>query len=170
MWAFHGNFWAKGDTFHGTSYLKAHPLKNRCPERGNPTYTRNVDRIQTRALGDPSDPKANIVPLDHGGLLFFSTFFLPLKRKELTKTWRELPSGQHHLKPSPPALTHRLEPGESEAVGRRFHSPTGKVESASSMLPKHFPGYYRLHTGLEHCRFLPLTPAEGRGETQAKKN
>ncbi|MPC83612.1 hypothetical protein E2C01_078325 [Portunus trituberculatus] len=23
MWAFHGNFWAKGDTFYGTSYLRA---------------------------------------------------------------------------------------------------------------------------------------------------
>ncbi|MPC80082.1 hypothetical protein E2C01_074649 [Portunus trituberculatus] len=32
MWAFYGNFWAKGDTFWGTSYLKAHPLGNRSPE------------------------------------------------------------------------------------------------------------------------------------------
>ncbi|MPC63264.1 hypothetical protein E2C01_057359 [Portunus trituberculatus] len=31
MWAFHGNLWAKGDTFCGTSYLKAHPLGNPCP-------------------------------------------------------------------------------------------------------------------------------------------
>ncbi|MPC84808.1 hypothetical protein E2C01_079558 [Portunus trituberculatus] len=29
MWVFHGNLWAKGDTFWGTSYLKAHPLG--CP-------------------------------------------------------------------------------------------------------------------------------------------
>ncbi|MPC13547.1 hypothetical protein E2C01_006285 [Portunus trituberculatus] len=27
-----GNLWAKGDTFSGTSYLKAHPLGNRCSE------------------------------------------------------------------------------------------------------------------------------------------
>ncbi|MPD04279.1 Flap endonuclease GEN 1 [Portunus trituberculatus] len=32
LWAFHGNLWAEGDTFCGTSYLKAHPLGNRCPE------------------------------------------------------------------------------------------------------------------------------------------
>ncbi|MPC24890.1 hypothetical protein E2C01_017985 [Portunus trituberculatus] len=32
MWAFHVNLWAKGDTFYCTSYLKAHPLGNRCPE------------------------------------------------------------------------------------------------------------------------------------------
>ncbi|MPC71633.1 hypothetical protein E2C01_065917 [Portunus trituberculatus] len=30
--AFHGNLWTKGDTFWGTSYLKAHRLGNRCPE------------------------------------------------------------------------------------------------------------------------------------------
>ncbi|MPC21082.1 hypothetical protein E2C01_014055 [Portunus trituberculatus] len=67
MWAFHGNFWAKGDTFWGTSCLKAHPLGNRCPERGSPTYTQTVDRIRTRTLGDSSDPKARMVPLYHGG-------------------------------------------------------------------------------------------------------
>ncbi|MPC47384.1 hypothetical protein E2C01_041128 [Portunus trituberculatus] len=27
-----GNLLAKGDTFWGTSYFKAHPLGNRCPE------------------------------------------------------------------------------------------------------------------------------------------
>ncbi|MPC65538.1 hypothetical protein E2C01_059675 [Portunus trituberculatus] len=63
MWAFHGNFWAKRDNFWGPSYLKAHPLGNRCPECGIPTYTRTVDRIRTRTLGDPSDPKAGMVPL-----------------------------------------------------------------------------------------------------------
>ncbi|MPC19137.1 hypothetical protein E2C01_012045 [Portunus trituberculatus] len=49
----------------GTSYLKAHPLGNHCSERGSPTYTQTVDRIRTRALGDPSDPdpKARMVPL-----------------------------------------------------------------------------------------------------------
>ncbi|MPC81809.1 hypothetical protein E2C01_076444 [Portunus trituberculatus] len=26
-----------------------------------------MDRIRTRALGDPSDPKARMVPLYHGG-------------------------------------------------------------------------------------------------------
>ncbi|MPC77626.1 hypothetical protein E2C01_072084 [Portunus trituberculatus] len=58
MWVFHGNFWAKGDTCWGTSYLKAHPLGNRCPELGSPTYTQTVDRIRTRMLEDPSGPKA----------------------------------------------------------------------------------------------------------------
>ncbi|MPC78954.1 hypothetical protein E2C01_073463 [Portunus trituberculatus] len=47
----------------------AHPLGNRCPKRGNPTYTRTVDRIRTRALGDPSDPKSRMMPLYHGGHL-----------------------------------------------------------------------------------------------------
>ncbi|MPC34400.1 hypothetical protein E2C01_027787 [Portunus trituberculatus] len=42
--AFHGNLWAKGDTFWGASYLKVHPLGNRSPELGSPTYTRTVDR------------------------------------------------------------------------------------------------------------------------------
>ncbi|MPC77370.1 hypothetical protein E2C01_071822 [Portunus trituberculatus] len=28
-----------------------------------------MDRIRTRALGDPSDPKAGMVQLYHGGLL-----------------------------------------------------------------------------------------------------
>ncbi|MPC45336.1 hypothetical protein E2C01_039033 [Portunus trituberculatus] len=66
MWAFHRNFWAKGDTFlGGTSYLKAHPLRNHCPKCGSPTYTRTVDRIRTRMLGDPSDTKAHMVPLHH---------------------------------------------------------------------------------------------------------
>ncbi|MPC28851.1 hypothetical protein E2C01_022063 [Portunus trituberculatus] len=32
MRGFHGILWAKGDTFWGTSYLKAHPLGNRCPD------------------------------------------------------------------------------------------------------------------------------------------
>ncbi|MPC58119.1 hypothetical protein E2C01_052114 [Portunus trituberculatus] len=36
MWAFYGNLWAKGDTFCGTSYLKAHPLRNRCPRVRKP--------------------------------------------------------------------------------------------------------------------------------------
>ncbi|MPC74769.1 hypothetical protein E2C01_069144 [Portunus trituberculatus] len=27
-----------------------------------------MDRIRTRALGDPSDPKARMVPLYHGGM------------------------------------------------------------------------------------------------------
>ncbi|MPD04428.1 hypothetical protein E2C01_100114 [Portunus trituberculatus] len=53
--------------FCGTSYLKAHPLGNPCPECGSPTYTRTVDRIRTSALGDPSDPTARMVPLYHGG-------------------------------------------------------------------------------------------------------
>ncbi|MPD01748.1 hypothetical protein E2C01_097288 [Portunus trituberculatus] len=69
MRAFHGNLWAKGDTFGGTSYLKAHPLGNRCPKSGGPTNTRTVDRIRTLVLGDPLDPKARMVPLYHGGLL-----------------------------------------------------------------------------------------------------
>ncbi|MPC52193.1 hypothetical protein E2C01_046056 [Portunus trituberculatus] len=60
MWAFHGNLWAKGDTFWGTSDLKAHPLGNSCPELGSPTYTRTVDRIRTRAFRDPSDTKARM--------------------------------------------------------------------------------------------------------------
>ncbi|MPC23820.1 hypothetical protein E2C01_016885 [Portunus trituberculatus] len=47
----------------------AHPLGNRCPEYGSPTYTRTVDRIRTRVLGDPSDPKTRMVPLYHGGPL-----------------------------------------------------------------------------------------------------
>ncbi|MPC97886.1 hypothetical protein E2C01_093224 [Portunus trituberculatus] len=67
MWAFHGNLWAEGDTFCGTSYLKAHPLGNHCLESGSPTYTRTVDRIRTHALGDPSDRKTRMVPLYHGG-------------------------------------------------------------------------------------------------------
>ncbi|MPD04981.1 hypothetical protein E2C01_100697 [Portunus trituberculatus] len=67
MLAFHGNLLAKGDTFWGTSYLKAHPLGNRCLERGNPIYTRTVDSIRTSALGDPSDHKARMVPLYQGG-------------------------------------------------------------------------------------------------------
>ncbi|MPC54314.1 hypothetical protein E2C01_048224 [Portunus trituberculatus] len=62
MWGFHGNLWAKGDTFWGTSYLKAHPLGNRCPKWGSPTYTQTVDRIRARALEDPSDPKGCMVP------------------------------------------------------------------------------------------------------------
>ncbi|MPC87837.1 hypothetical protein E2C01_082716 [Portunus trituberculatus] len=66
IWASHGNLWA---TFWGISYLKAHPLGNRCPEGGSPTYTRTVDRIQSRALGDSADPKARMVPLYHGGLV-----------------------------------------------------------------------------------------------------
>ncbi|MPD01157.1 hypothetical protein E2C01_096673 [Portunus trituberculatus] len=38
MCAFHGNLWAKGDTFWGTSYLKVHPLGNHCPsEEALPT-------------------------------------------------------------------------------------------------------------------------------------
>ncbi|MPD06809.1 hypothetical protein E2C01_102637 [Portunus trituberculatus] len=45
-----GNLWVNGDTFSGTSYLKTHPLGNRCPERGSPTYTRTVDRIRTVRL------------------------------------------------------------------------------------------------------------------------
>ncbi|MPC71750.1 hypothetical protein E2C01_066036 [Portunus trituberculatus] len=61
MWAFHGSLWAKGDTFWGTSYLKAHPLG------GCPTYTWTMDRIKTRARGDPSDPKARMVLLYHCG-------------------------------------------------------------------------------------------------------
>ncbi|MPC72593.1 hypothetical protein E2C01_066905 [Portunus trituberculatus] len=32
MWDFHGNLWAKGGTFWGTSYLKAHLLGNHCPD------------------------------------------------------------------------------------------------------------------------------------------
>ncbi|MPC72666.1 hypothetical protein E2C01_066978 [Portunus trituberculatus] len=67
MWAFHGNLWAKEGTFWGASYLKTHLLGNPCPERGSPVYTRTVDRIRTRALGDPSEPKARMVPLYHGG-------------------------------------------------------------------------------------------------------
>ncbi|MPD00577.1 hypothetical protein E2C01_096058 [Portunus trituberculatus] len=63
---FTGILGLKGDTFCGTSYLKAHPLGNRCPERGSPTYTRTMDRIRTRAFGDPSDPKARMIPLYHG--------------------------------------------------------------------------------------------------------
>ncbi|MPC31920.1 hypothetical protein E2C01_025220 [Portunus trituberculatus] len=36
--AFHGNLWAKGDTFWGTSYLKVHPLGNLAPsEEAQPT-------------------------------------------------------------------------------------------------------------------------------------
>ncbi|MPC68318.1 hypothetical protein E2C01_062518 [Portunus trituberculatus] len=38
MWGFHGNLWAKGGTFWGTSYLKAHPLGNVAPsEEAQPT-------------------------------------------------------------------------------------------------------------------------------------
>ncbi|MPC75203.1 hypothetical protein E2C01_069587 [Portunus trituberculatus] len=48
-------------TFLGTSYLKVHPLGNRYPKQGSPTYTRTVGRIRTRVLGDPSDPKARVV-------------------------------------------------------------------------------------------------------------
>ncbi|MPC43570.1 hypothetical protein E2C01_037220 [Portunus trituberculatus] len=64
MWAFHGNLWVKGDTVLGTSYLKAHPLGNCCQ-----SYTRTVDRIRTRSLEDPSDPKARMAPLYHGSRL-----------------------------------------------------------------------------------------------------
>ncbi|MPD04625.1 hypothetical protein E2C01_100323 [Portunus trituberculatus] len=67
MWAFYGNLWAKGAISWGTSYLKTHPLGNRCPERGSPTYTRTVDRIRTRALGDLSDHKTPVIPLYYGG-------------------------------------------------------------------------------------------------------
>ncbi|MPC81927.1 hypothetical protein E2C01_076568 [Portunus trituberculatus] len=37
------------------------------PTEESPTYTRTMERIRTRALGDPSDPKARMVPLYHGG-------------------------------------------------------------------------------------------------------
>ncbi|MPC83604.1 hypothetical protein E2C01_078316 [Portunus trituberculatus] len=47
----------------GAVRRSAHPLGNRCLKRGSPTYTRIVDRIRTSALGDPSDPKARMVPL-----------------------------------------------------------------------------------------------------------
>ncbi|MPC71840.1 hypothetical protein E2C01_066130 [Portunus trituberculatus] len=67
------NLWAKGDTFWGTSYLKAHPLGNRYLKCGSRTYTRTVDKIRTRALGDPSDPKARMVQLYHGGPHAYST-------------------------------------------------------------------------------------------------
>ncbi|MPC89439.1 hypothetical protein E2C01_084385 [Portunus trituberculatus] len=33
-----------------------------------------MDRIRTRALGDPSDPKARVDPLHHGGPLIFFFF------------------------------------------------------------------------------------------------
>ncbi|MPC81053.1 hypothetical protein E2C01_075653 [Portunus trituberculatus] len=53
----------KAKYLNGTCDLKAHPLGNRCPERGSPTYTQTVNRIRTRALGDPSEPKARMGPL-----------------------------------------------------------------------------------------------------------
>ncbi|MPC49181.1 hypothetical protein E2C01_042976 [Portunus trituberculatus] len=45
--------------------------------RSCPTYTRTVDRIRTRALGDPSDPKARMVPLYHGGLFTVFLYCVP---------------------------------------------------------------------------------------------
>ncbi|MPC22303.1 hypothetical protein E2C01_015315 [Portunus trituberculatus] len=38
-----------------------------------------VDSIRTRALGDPSDPKARMVPLYHGGHLIFIVLTAPTK-------------------------------------------------------------------------------------------
>ncbi|MPC11338.1 hypothetical protein E2C01_004002 [Portunus trituberculatus] len=43
-----------------TSCLKTHPLGNRYPEQGSPTFTWTMARIQTRVLGDPSAPKGQI--------------------------------------------------------------------------------------------------------------
>ncbi|MPC44788.1 hypothetical protein E2C01_038468 [Portunus trituberculatus] len=51
---------------------------NRCPECGSPTCTQTVDRIRTRALGDPSDPKARMVPLYHGGPKILSWLLMDL--------------------------------------------------------------------------------------------
>ncbi|MPC60564.1 hypothetical protein E2C01_054613 [Portunus trituberculatus] len=63
MWAFHGNFWAKKGTFLGYLLSQSPPARKPLPRVRKSTYTQTVDRIRTRALGDPSDPKARMVPL-----------------------------------------------------------------------------------------------------------
>ncbi|MPC99474.1 hypothetical protein E2C01_094889 [Portunus trituberculatus] len=42
----------------------------------SPTYTRTVDRIRTRALEDPSDPKVRMVTLYHGGPVLSSALWI----------------------------------------------------------------------------------------------
>ncbi|MPC59495.1 hypothetical protein E2C01_053515 [Portunus trituberculatus] len=79
MWASHGNLWTKGVTFWGYLLSQSPSARKPLPRvrkpnpeyilciYSGPTYTRTVDRIRTCALGDPSDPKACMVPLYHGG-------------------------------------------------------------------------------------------------------
>ncbi|MPC56159.1 hypothetical protein E2C01_050112 [Portunus trituberculatus] len=56
----------------GTSNLKANPLRNRCPgEEAQPTLG-SWTGFQPVRLETPSDPKARMVPLYHGG-----SYFLP---------------------------------------------------------------------------------------------
>ncbi|MPC88315.1 hypothetical protein E2C01_083216 [Portunus trituberculatus] len=71
MWTFHGNLWANGDSFFW-GYLLSHSPSARKPlprvRKPNLHSDRGVDRIPTRVLGDPSEPKARMVPLYHGSL------------------------------------------------------------------------------------------------------
>ncbi|MPC92344.1 hypothetical protein E2C01_087427 [Portunus trituberculatus] len=59
-------FSVENEEYQYRSFAAAHPLTNRCPEGGSPTYTRTVGRIRTCAFGDPSDSKPRMVPLYHG--------------------------------------------------------------------------------------------------------
>ncbi|MPC07781.1 hypothetical protein E2C01_000348 [Portunus trituberculatus] len=52
--------------------------------RKPPAYTQTVDRIRTRALGDPSDPKVRMVPVYHGG----SNYKVELDTAQLE--WRDI--------------------------------------------------------------------------------
>ncbi|MPC60859.1 hypothetical protein E2C01_054918 [Portunus trituberculatus] len=90
----------------------AHPLGNRCP-----SYTRTVDRIRTRVLEDPSDPKACMVPLYHGDPLLFILFPNPNQRKK----------GRQAVH----ALLYRLADFPCPGIPFRFH-PTSTSSSTST--------------------------------------
>ncbi|MPC91691.1 hypothetical protein E2C01_086746 [Portunus trituberculatus] len=72
---FTGVYGLKKVLFGDTSYLKAHQLGNRYPEKESPTYIPTMSRIRTRALGDPSDHKARVGPLYHGDFPFHTSAF-----------------------------------------------------------------------------------------------
>ncbi|MPD00095.1 hypothetical protein E2C01_095545 [Portunus trituberculatus] len=61
----------------GSHYAQPPAPSNHNPEQVTPTYTQTMARIQTHALGDPSDPKAHTDPHSHS---FGSTVLCGLVR------------------------------------------------------------------------------------------
>ncbi|MPC08668.1 hypothetical protein E2C01_001261 [Portunus trituberculatus] len=66
MWAFHGNLWVKGSTFLGYLLPQGPPARKPLPRVRKPNLHLDRGQDRTRALGDPSEPKARMVPLHHG--------------------------------------------------------------------------------------------------------
>ncbi|MPC88295.1 hypothetical protein E2C01_083196 [Portunus trituberculatus] len=66
MWAFHRNFWAKGDTFLWYFLSQSPPARKPFPRVRKPNLHSYRGQDSNSCAWRPSDPKACMVPLYHG--------------------------------------------------------------------------------------------------------